>query len=52
MIRYSGECMKCKHEWISRYGNQPNICPKCKSPMIATKAIMSGDKPKKNGSKQ
>ena len=50
MIRYSCECMMCRHKWVSRFGNQPKICPKCKSQMISL-AAMQEERTKKNGTK-
>lgn len=25
-------CLRCKHEWISKRKQLPKVCPKCKSP--------------------
>jgi rRNA maturation endonuclease Nob1 len=25
-------CERCGHEWLPRKGEEPKVCPKCKSP--------------------
>jgi len=29
---YECKCERCEHEWITRTGEAPIVCPKCKSP--------------------
>ena len=29
---YECKCERCKHKWITRTGEIPTVCPKCKSP--------------------
>jgi predicted Zn-ribbon and HTH transcriptional regulator len=26
------KCERCSHEWVKRGGDDPKVCPKCKSP--------------------
>lgn len=26
------QCERCGHEWLPRTGEEPRVCPKCKSP--------------------
>ncbi len=29
---YESKCERCRHSWITRTGETPIVCPKCKSP--------------------
>jgi len=32
MVQLPGCRCRCGHEWLSRDGERPHVCPKCKSP--------------------
>ena len=29
---YECICERCEHKWITRSGEMPKVCPRCKSP--------------------
>jgi predicted Zn-ribbon and HTH transcriptional regulator len=31
-VQLWGYRCRCGHEWLSRKGEEPTVCPKCKSP--------------------
>ena len=47
MVPLLGCRCRCGHEWLPRSGEEPRVCPKCKSPNWDRPKLWTGKRPTK-----